>query len=557
MFQYCAYYGLSAPLLMVLSKQQIDKLFELPLHKNTAVLLENLQWELEKLKQILGNKANVPTVPDESSVITSYFLRGVNAALLDKDKFDAEHNTPIDTLDTDLASSLGEVELDSATDLFGGLDLSLDSESHLEPTTEDISLEDDMIPSDAEKADSDLSWDIDPVDGEGFLDLEDTSEMPAVFQNEIDTVQEDSDWVMPSDLIARGRMLPSTEADRFNSFSQYTLWMCNKAREELGEKNYAILQAQYETLPLKLMERITLDKKNYNLKKEYPKLYSILNTLVVQSCSIVDDKPKIDYVLDKITTVINQSSSQTAVFLGVNFDLLKNLGNIWAYNTRINSAVVTGPLSTQSIQSKRRVVDGLLEDCRALLGIDMNGNKIATTRTSSSQGGHKAVPAANSDTFDRLMQGDKFRDLMESEDREAALEAIQQIRQSGNEGYEPLAYMYTNPMEIIFQMRIRMALQDLSKNILIKFGIADVVDDPDEINQLGIELAKKFKIGGLYYGYDDIFRAKCLAIRQCCNQTDFSITPDSDNKYYDSLYTEIQLVYVYLLSLKARIGDAQ
>ncbi len=556
MFQYCAYYGLSAPLLMVLSKQQIDKLFEIPLHKNTAVLLENLQWELEKLKQILGNKANVPTVPDESSVITSYFLRGVNAALLDKDKYDAEQDTPV-TLDTDLASSLDGLDLDSTTDLFGSLDTTP------EHTTLTLSADDDMIeiPLENESDDIDVDWSFGSDDmsldledtADLSLSLEDTADMPNVFDEE----ESKSDWVMPSDLIARGRMLSATEADRFKSFSQFTLWMCNKARAELGAENYEILQSQFETLPLKLRERITLDKKNYNLKQEYPKLYSILNTLVVQSCSTVDDKPKIDYVLDKISSVINQSSSQTAMFLGVNFDLLKNLGNIWAFNTRINEAVVTGPLSTQSIQSKRRIVDSLLEDCRTLLGIDEKGNKVATTRTSSSQHhGQRTVPAANSDTLDQLMQGEKFRDLMESEDREASIEAIQQIRQSGNEGYTPLTYMYTNPMEIIFQMRIRIALQDLSKNILAEFGIAGLVEDPDEINELGIELAKKFKIGGLYYGYDDIFRSKCLAIKQCCNQTDFSIAPDSDNKYYDSLYTEIQLVYVYLLSLKARIGNA-
>ena len=555
MFKYCSFYGLSAPLLLLLSKETIDGLFEFPLTHNAGRRLQNLQWELEKLKDILSDPHIVHTQVDETSPKIQQFLQGVNAAILEKRRLESASTLPEvsgDTLDLDL-----DVDKDETTSLFNqdlSLDLSLDDTSKNAelPGTDASGL------LDLDGSGTDLALDTGAAADAFSLDLDMDSAVSAepvlevsediAMDDEAASIVEVPLWSLPADLVVYGgHHMPSAE-DPFPTFGKYMYWYSMNARKELSEEDYESLTYQQSKLPRRLSGRLTIDKRTHKLQDEYPELYSILNTIVTKAFTSVNGVTMIDYALQKVTDAAGKSSAASATFLGIKHDLLKNLGNIYAYNSRINEALVVGPLSTQSIEAKRRILEGLIEDCKILLGIDaVNSGEYNLEAYAS--GSYQS----DSELLDRLFQTSIITEARISEYREEAADILAMLRNSPERSIRECLH---NASEFIFLVRVRAVLADLEKNILTKFGLGGFDLKPEDINDLGIQLAKLFKIGGVYVGYSNQFRETFRLTTKFVGVQNYVVPSATDENYYDSLYTEIELVYVYLLSLKGRLTGA-
>lgn len=555
MFKYCSFYGLSAPLLLLLSKETIDGLFEFPLTHNAGRRLQNLQWELEKLKDILSDPHIVHTQVDETSPKIQQFLQGVNAAILEKRRLESASTLPEvsgDTLDLDL-----DVDKDETTSLFNQ-DLSLDL--NLDDTSQNIELPHVEASGllDLNNSGPELAKDT-GADKDAFsLDLDMDSEVPAepvlevsediAMDDEAASIAEVPLWSLPTDLVVYGGHHMPSDEDPFPTFGKYMYWYSMNARKELSEEDYESLTFQQSKLPRRLSGRLTIDKRTHKLQDEYPELYSILNTIVTKAFTSVNGVTMIDYALQKVTDAAGKSSAASATFLGIKHDLLKNLGNIYAYNSRINEALVVGPLSTQSIEAKRRILEGLIEDCKILLGIDaVNSGEYNLEAYAS--GSYQS----DSELLDRLFQTSIIAEARISDYREEAADILAMLRNSPERSIRECLH---NASEFIFLVRVRAALADLEKNILTKFGLGGFDLKPEDINDLGIQLAKLFKIGGVYVGYSNQFRETFRLTTKFVGVQNYVVPSATDENYYDSLYTEIELVYVYLLSLKGRLTGA-
>lgn len=558
MFKYCSFYGLSAPMLLLMSKETIDGLFEFPLTHNAGRRLQNLQWELEKLKEILSDPRIVHTQLDEKNPKTQQFLRGVNAAILEKRNLEAAAKTPDvsdDTLDLDLS-----VDKDQTTSLFSqglSLDLSLDDTnpvSDQKDTSESLDLSlDDSTPElnlDLGGSDDSLSLDLDmdsEVKAEPVISDLDLPEEVAL-DDEAASLAEAPVWKLPEDLVVRGGMYPPTEVDPFKTLGQYLRWYSLDARKELSAEDYESLTQQQAVLPRRLSGRLTIDKRTHKLQDEYPELYSVLNTIVTRASVSIKGVPMIDYVLQKVTDAAGKSSASTATFLGIKHDLLKNLGNIYAYNSRINEALIVGPLSTQSIEAKRRILEGMIEDCKILLGIDAVNSGAYNLEEYAS-----VSYQSDSELLDRLFQTSIIKEARISQYKTEAAEILQMLRNTPERSIRECLH---NASEFIFLVRIRAALGDLEQNILAKLGLSGFDLQSDDVNDLGIQLAKLFKIGGIYVGYANQFRETFRLTTKFVGVQNYVVPSATDEDYYDSLYTEIELVYGYLLSLKGRLTSA-
>lgn len=557
MFQYCSFYGLSAPLLMVLSKETIDSMFEFPLTADAGLRLQNLHWELEKLKQLISDTNVVHTQVDESSLLATYLTQGLNAALSERESMRST-SSPAHELSTELSLDLGMdsdsdsnlnlLDLDTTTDLFSDLSTPLPDPTQ-PPSPPDLLADTNLLEVDLNDQsesnlldmdmDLDTDMDLDMNTGEGLF--ESTAEV------EIDeTSSPAEEWVMPTDLVIRGRMYQPLDTDRFKDFNQLYRWFCTKARAEVGDENYKVLSNQLDKLPRRLSGRIIIDKRTHQLQEEYPELYSILNTIVTQAYSTIDGMSKIDYTLARVSHALGMSNSNFAHFLGVKYDMLKGMRTTYAYNLQINEKIIKGPISSPVLETRLQVIDKLLEDCHVLLGTQDKNKPSMSLREAAED-----FYLDNERMLEAILTQQYIKDSGISKYRNDALEVLQMLRSRSSDAKNISALTdSSSAQEFIFLTRVKAAIGELTRDIHVKFGISPSLTS-EELNQLGIKLARMFKIGGFYYGYEYMFHDTFRMTSRFVCQNNYTLT--RDNEYYDALQTEVELLYVYLMSLKERL----
>lgn len=522
-FRWCSFYGLSAPLVLTLSQEQIDTLFGTPLSHEWSMRLQSLYWELEKLNKLISNPQNMHTVVDESSNLCRYFLNGLNRALYELASVDKEQSESVIpdvdlTLDSSLDDALNQaLEMDSNTNLFGN-ESNTTSEVQIDDSELDNMLPDDLL--------SDLTEDM------GVL----LEEAPQA----VDT--SNVNWVLPDSLIAYGKT-QDAEVKTFNSLSEVNRWIISDAQNQLGEDNYKSLISQINKLPRKLSGRCTIDSKTHRLDEEYPELYSIMNTILTQANYSVDGITKIQYVMNLIQQTLDNSSVSNASFLGVRYDLLRKTSNTYIHNVRINQNIVDGPITTQSVVGRLKMIDKLLKDCEILLGVETENNNLRTAMTELS-----SIPITNTTEFLKLLG--EYDIVPRSFTSESwASELIDDLRSKFGD-YNPMIH---NLADIAYLLQVRRVIHELDTTLLLRFELQSLVSDPDILNDLGVQLAKMFGICGVYSGIVPQFRQTMTLTDTIIENTDKALQVPSDEDYFESSYLNVQLIYTYLLSMKTRL----
>ncbi len=315
MFRYCAFYGISAPMALLFSKREIDDILGGHPTGPASQLLQNLKFELIKLKEVLSNPLVVALEEDNTSILIKYFISGLNRAFELRDNV----STELETAEPNTTSA-------ETTQLF-----SLDNE-------------------------------LSGVDSSDTLSLESlVSEM------------EKESWSLPTDLVALGREVKVDYPGKFANYTQVKRYMGRDARKDLSEKDFASFFSQMSNMPMRPSGKVFMNNKTYVLQTDYPDVYEVLTAIYREAFSEMEDSTKIDYIINKITKSIVQSNRMTAKFFGVHYDTLKNIKTIGGCNVAVNSKLVYGPLQTSAIEDKRVILKNLMNDCDILLGNNASG----------------------------------------------------------------------------------------------------------------------------------------------------------------------------------------
>lgn len=458
-FKYCSFYGISGPIALLFSKNEIDNIFKHAMSGPVQNLLYNLRIELVKLKEILTDKNVIGLEEDSSSKVIELFLRGLNHELSKKSP--ATTNTANKTsmfLDEDLSNMLNDF---------------------LGPTT------------------------------------------------------------LNSDLIAVGKQIPRVTNPRFSNLLQVKQYILTSAKSELSAEELTSLKKQLSELPRRPSGRVYINGQTVDLKVRNPAVYQLLLSIYSSAFTLVDDMPKIDYLIYKIEGVLGLGSGEDKTLLGYPYDRLKGISNIFHCN-RHNLAVLNGALATSNLRSKVSVIDRLLKDCDVLLSnTSQNVDLIKTAHIDLEK-------ASSMDIAATILSTPAFVNAGLTDAHHVLSELITLFDTRGT-----LAELLHNHNELLFLTLIFHKLFTLEHGGAISgWGLYNYVSSPRDVNKLGIELAKLLKIGGVYIGYEQQFYNTAKIIDRLYSRSTFAISK-TDNP---ELYNNIELLRRHLLSLRERIA---
>lgn len=304
--RYCAFYGISAPILLLFTRKQIDCIFEHPFTGPANNLLTDLRFEVLKLRSILKDEGVLKLDIDSNSLVTKRFLAGLNMAM--------------DAKDVPIISAPSASSEEDFTNLFDSIT------TDIETLSENSGL--DVAASDAASV-----------------------------------------WQMSSSLVRDG-MGHEDYTGRFKSIPMVKKFMALDMKRELSLGDADILREQYKQLPQVPNGRAMFDGRSYDLASEYPELYSVLSAIYRTALETVEGVTKIDYILNRIDQVREKSKFATAKFFGVHYDRLKDMRSLYSFNTNINSSIQKGPLDLDDMYSRLQLIDRYLADCNLLLGVN-------------------------------------------------------------------------------------------------------------------------------------------------------------------------------------------
>lgn len=549
-FKWGGFYGLTAPYMLVLSQKEIDKLFGNPLTPTWGTRLQYLQWELEKLQQLLSDPKAIHTVVDTESYPASVLKAGLNVALAENQPVDLSNLEVVD-IDSNLGGQTASDPDPFASDpdpfavpsnegntsMFGGTDVeSVDpfADQPLDTVDpfEDVSEEDNLVDFE-ESADVPL----DPFDTSAD-DVQD------VIGESVDA------WVMPSNLIAIGTHNPEATG-RFSSFAELYRWFLSSALAELGKSNYEILSKQIEKLPRKLSGRCVLNGKTINLSKDYPQLYAVVSELVKQANTSWGTVTKLQYILAKVTDLVKNSNNSTISYFGVKYDIIRNARGVWGCNERLNKVLVSQLQSTRDEASFYRVVEGMLKDCDALLGTSQT--QISYSRA---QRELKSLASMEITSCIEVLKRNQILqdlDLTDPETQKALAYVIKSIlsRSATSDSKGKFESVAAHIHDIYFLTQMYLIANRLDSEGPQLFGVADMGITPEGMTALGIDLAKKFKICGIYSGVFTKYRND-VGMSGVLDATDRSFEEPQDDEYEQSIHTNLKLVRAYLKSILQR-----
>ena len=553
-FKWGGFYGLTAPYLLVLSKEEIDRLFGNPLTPTWGTRLQYLQWELEKLQQLLSDPKAIHTVVDTDSYLASVFKNGLNVALSENQPVDLSNLEVVDigsTVGNQTSSSepdpFATEEVDpfapqaneGNTSMFGSTDVEVDPFA--------LQSDESIDPFEAvteETADPFASTEADPFEATDDQEIVEAAPVQDLF------VEPEDVWVMPSNLIAIGNQNPDAKG-RFSSFSEVYRWFLSSALSELGKDNYEILSKQIEKLPRKLSGRCVLNGKTINLSKDYPQLYAIVSELVKQANTSWDTSTKLQYILAKVTDLVKNSNNSTVSYFGVKYDIIRNARGAWGCNERLNKVIVSQLQSTRDEGSFYRVVEGMLKDCNALLGASQSQLSYAKAQRELKSLASVEVTAC----IDVLRRNQILQDLdlTDPDTQKALMYVIDSIlsRSGGSDSkgkFEPIAAQIH---DIYFLTQMYLIANHLDKDGPKIFGVADMGYTSKDMTELGIDLAKKFKICGIYSGVFTKYRND-VGMSGVLDATDRSFEEPQDDEYEQSIHTNLKLARAYLKSILQR-----
>lgn len=566
-FKWGGFYGLTAPYLLVLSKEEIDKLFGNPLTPTWGTRLQYLQWELEKLQQLLSDPKAIHTVVDTESYLASVFKSGLNVALADNQPIDLSNldvvdlgSTDTNTADTDdvdpFASEpdpfAGDVS-EGNTSMFGSSTVNLpdtlasQSVNDIDPFADPVSDDIDPFANHSEDAD------IDP------FAIDESSEDPfsaVEIQNDVVPVTDifdtnESAWTLPDNLIAIGSQNPDAKG-RFSSFTEVYRWFLSDALAELGKDNFDILSKQIEKLPRKLSGRCVLNGKTINLSKDYPQLYAVVSELVKQANTSWDTSTKLQYILSKVTDLVKNSNNSTVSYFGVKYDIIRSARGVWGCNERLNKVIVSQLQSVRDQGSFYQIVESMLKDCDALLGVSQSQINYSTAQREL-----KALTSVEVTSCIEVLSRNRILkdlDLTDPDTQKALMYVIDSIiSRNGNvdskNKFEPVAARIN---DIYFLTQMYLIANRLDSEGPKIFGVADLGVTPRGMTELGLDIAKKFKICGIYFGVFTKYRSD-VGMSSVLDSTDRSFEePQNDDDYEQSVHTNLKLVRAYLKSILQR-----
>lgn len=291
-FKFGAYYGITAPILLSLSKSNIDLLFSYALKSVALSLVENLKIECLALKYIFDqNVQKTPDDPhvalmiDEESAKTQAFIRGFN-------------KLKQQTANAGTAPSLAD-EAVTKTDLFSdSFDLGID------------------------------------------MDIQDSRTVP--------------------DILSLGSD-KTVDASEFPSVKKIQQFMLHGGKKLFDADTYSEIKKQLSELP----------RKPSDIKVDYSSpvsvsAYKVLCYLYKQMTTTVNNVTKIDYIIDMLTSCSRQSDAKTCRMLGysaVSFSTELSVGNT---NYKLNTVLSRiASVSDESIKSE--LISKFIADCDSLL----------------------------------------------------------------------------------------------------------------------------------------------------------------------------------------------
>ncbi|MEG2262848.1 MAG: hypothetical protein RSC43_00085 [Clostridia bacterium] len=492
MFQYCAFYGVSAPMFLLFSEREISDITSLQLTTPAAHLLQNLKYECIKLKEILGNPEVVNLEEDSENSSVKYFIAGLNKSLEEQNT--QETTAPAEKMDkTNMFGNMSLGELSDTSDLLG--------DSVADGASDDL---DSLL--------SGLS-------------------MPT--------------WHLSSDLVALGQTLPADYAGRFKNFIEIKRYVALTAKRELDAGDLASLQRQYKELPRRPSGRVVINGMLFTLKDSYPPMYKALLAMYQQAFSKVGKTTKIDFIIERITNCLVQSNNSTAKFFGLHFDTLRRISTVYTCNHFVNEAIVKGPLSIASREGKMTILESLIADCDVLLGDRVSSNVIDLTAKPYNL---SIVDMSASEVAKYIIGIPEMRSANMSE-YEVDLYDILRNLKTLNNGNKVL----TNSDELVLLTRIHARLRSLESGGMISgLGLGGIIEDPDELNDIGIEFATKLNIGGIYMGFMNTFYDTLNITDRAIKRTTFGLEPNAAIDSANDIYYDILLVRRYLQSMKAR-----
>lgn len=461
-FKYCSFYGISAPVLLLFSPQEIDLMFENGMSGSVCRLLANLRYELLALKDTLGNKSIIDMSEDIGSQVVKDFINGLSMQL-DK-KFPAEA----------AVQTLGK-----------------SNHFNKELTEED----------------------------KDFL----------AFMASTTRIS--------GNLIESGKTAPEDYVARFKNIFDVKRWVIREMPDQLSESEQQLVKSQLAALPRKPSGKVYIDNKSINLKETNPALAALLSSLYRNAFKQVDGKAFIDYIIEKLETILEKNPVYGNTLLGKTFPQLQAIQSVKRANYH-NAHLVNGPLSTENLQAKQSMIASYLADCDSLLDGNNRAGQFAIRQIIN------VDTMSVADIAMLILDAKVFRDAG-LVDAQRELVSLLKFLQSRN----LLRQMLFNYKELLFLTIILKRLSELeSGDALIGWGLTEFADSPEDINRIGVDAARVLKIGGVYVGYTQRVYDTILVTNKAFTRDDYQISQSK----YPVLYDNVRLLRRYLLSLKER-----
>lgn len=493
MFKFAAFYGVSAPMMLMFTEREIKAITSLQLTTPAAHLLSSLRYECMKLDEILNDPESINLEVDDDSMTAKYFIAGLNKSLADRNESTAAPAEPS--------------KPESKTSLFDTT-----------PATDDL--------------------------GIGLMDL-------SLPEDDLGSLLSDIEletWHLSPDLIALGREVGADYTGRITNIATLKRFVAFQCTRELDAEDAKSLQEQFKQLPMRPSERVVVWGKVIMLKEEHPELFEVLQSLYRQANTPVDGKPKIKFIVESISECLTQSSAMTAKFFGIHFDSLKRISSIYSCNRYVNESIVKGPLSTASRDSKVAIVSSLIDDCDVLLGTRTTGSSLDLTAKPYNLELGDATSSVNlTDLARQIIAIPAMRETGIG-DYESSLAAVLEILKDMPSSDKALC----NSDELVLLTYLHHRLSELDNGGMVAaLGLQNAVSDPEALNDVGILAAKVLRIGGIYAGYMHTFRDTLNITDRAVRRTTFKLEPHSAIELND-IYYNIKLVRRHLLSVKAR-----
>lgn len=379
-FRFSKFFGVSASMALLMGPSRLEEIINGVRSSIGGKMLNSLKLELESFRYFVTDDIEFSQTVDTTSEEYLYFVKGLKVFLNSKAQSEITDSSN-DTVDR-TSSSAGQTSAFSELSKFLPAPVYPDSmESVGTPENADELTEIDTSTAQEFEfgVETTVSTPNDVWDTEIRNDSSNTSGADPDFPSDsnsmsifegFDMISLDS--VVPSiatNLIALGR---STEGDAdcvvpLKNHPQVVMFFLrlSSTAESLGvsANEVALIMEQYQDLPVIYTGKIRFirDNRTMDLQEDAYEVYHMLFTLHQMSCSQWEGKRLIDFIIDRLTEVVVNSSIETRKFLGTTFQALLS-----RHTTTVERTIVE-TLSADSLQGRIQRVTTYLDDCTELL----------------------------------------------------------------------------------------------------------------------------------------------------------------------------------------------